>query len=104
MDESSLDEVQRQALGDGDKRPLDIEADLRQVARSSVTAAVAIPAGTAIERRMLAVKRPAGGVTPGEMDSLTGCVATVDIPADTAITARMLTRPPAAPSPRHPSQ
>lgn len=90
LDEASLDEQERQALGNGVKRTHDIELDVRAVARSSVTAAVTIAAGTTITREMLTIKRPGGGIAPGDIDSVVGAVAAADITADTTITADML--------------
>lgn len=78
------------AMGDGIKRPLPIEAEVRRVARSSVVSTEAIAAGATLTRSMLTVKRPGGGVAPAEIDNLPGRVAKVDIPADTVITAEML--------------
>jgi len=90
LDEASLDEHERQALGNGVKRTRDIELDVRAVARSSVTAAAAIAAGTTITLDMLTIKRPGGGIAPGEIDSVVGRVAAGDIPVDTTITPDML--------------
>lgn len=90
LDEASLADAERAALGDGTKAPRPIEQDVRRVARSSVTSAMAIPAGTAIERGMLTVKRPAGGIEPAQLDALVGRLAAVDIPADTTIVPGMI--------------
>jgi sialic acid synthase SpsE len=90
LDESALDECQRLALGDGVKTCREIEADVRRAARSSVTAAVGIPAGAKITRDMLTVKRPSGGIPPAQIDSLVGRMAAVDIHADTTIKPEML--------------
>ncbi len=90
LDEADLAEWELESLGNGVKRPRSIEADVRQVARSSVASAVAIPAGTTITAEMLTVKRPGGGMAPGEIESIPGRVAARDIPADTTLTADML--------------
>lgn len=90
FDEAALPAEQRAALGDGCKAPQAIELEVRRVARSSVTAAVDIAAGTRIERAMLTVKRPGGGLPPSQIDALPGRVAAVDIPADTTLFADML--------------
>lgn len=52
------------ALGDGHKRPVALEQDLRGIARRSLVAACDIPAGVRIERRMVTAKRPGIGLTP----------------------------------------
>ncbi len=90
LDETALDPQERDALGSGVKQVYPIEQDVRAVARSSVTAAAAIPAGTTITRAMLAVKRPGGGIAPGEIDSVVGRTAAVDIDEDTTLTPDML--------------
>jgi N-acetylneuraminate synthase/N,N'-diacetyllegionaminate synthase len=90
LNESALDEPHRQALGDGVKRVRPLEQDVRQAARSSVTSTVAIAKGTVITAAMLTVKRPAGGIGPGELDKVPGRKAAVDIPADATITEKML--------------
>ncbi|MFW6146635.1 MAG: N-acetylneuraminate synthase family protein [Planctomycetota bacterium] len=90
LDETTLDAHERGALGSGVKQVHPIEQDVRAVARSSVTAAATIPAGTTITREMLTVKRPGGGIAPGEIDAVVGRVAAVDIDEDTTLTADML--------------
>jgi N,N'-diacetyllegionaminate synthase len=78
------------ALGRGEKgvEPLEREAFL--YARRSVTSALAIPRGTAIEPRMLTYKRPGTGISPRFFNLVVGRVARVDIPADTTITWEMV--------------
>ncbi len=90
IDPSALEDWERDAMGDGIKAPREIEGDVRHVARSSVTALVAISVGTKIERDMLTVKRPGGGIPPGEIDNVAGRTAAAAIPADTTITPDML--------------
>ena len=76
------------ALGDGLKRgPSEAErVEMYGKARRSVVAACAIPAGTAITREMLTVKRPGFGVKPKFIDALVGRVARRDIDDDEVIT------------------
>jgi N,N'-diacetyllegionaminate synthase len=50
------------ALGDGVKRPAACEADTARVARRSLVAACAIPAGTVLEPLMVTALRPGGGI------------------------------------------
>ncbi|NQU76052.1 MAG: N-acetylneuraminate synthase family protein [Planctomycetes bacterium] len=90
LDLSELGEFELLAMGNGVKTPRPIEQDVRQVARSSVTAAEDISAGATIRRAMLTVKRPAGGIAPGEIDAIVGRIAAVDIPSDTTIRKEML--------------
>lgn len=63
-----------QALGDGRKRPMPCEQDVRQVARKSLVAAVDLPAGTLLERHHLDARRPAGGLPPWAVEELAGRV------------------------------
>ncbi len=53
-----------QALGDGRKRPMACEVDVREAARRSIVAVCDIPAGATIEARMLALRRPGTGLPP----------------------------------------
>jgi sialic acid synthase SpsE len=80
------------ALGDGVKRgPSDEEAvEMYTKARRSVVAACAIPAGTAVTRSMLTIKRPGFGIKPKFVDTLVGRTASVDIEEDDIITWDML--------------
>lgn len=52
------------ALGDGAKTPRASEIETRDVARKSLTAITAIPAGTAFDENNLGIKRPGTGVSP----------------------------------------
>lgn len=90
LDESQLDDVERRALGSEGKEPSEIERDVMRVARSSVTSTVFIPAGTTITREMLTVKRPGGGIPPGQLDAVVGRSAGEDIPPDTTLRPGML--------------
>lgn len=78
------------ALGTGALGFTEIEADVRRAARKSVVAAADIPAGTALTAELLTVKRPGGGIPPGELAALVGRRAVVDIAADTILTRDML--------------
>jgi N,N'-diacetyllegionaminate synthase len=60
------------AMGDGIKRPSARETATAELVRKSVVAETLIPAGTTIERSMLSVKRPAGGIPPAQIDQLVG--------------------------------
>ena len=60
------------ALGDGIKRPMPSELDTRAVARRSLVAARALPAGHRLTREDIAVKRPGSGIPPGELDNVVG--------------------------------
>lgn len=78
------------ALGDGIKRPAPCEMPNIVVARKSVVAARAIPAGKVVTRDDLTVKRPGHGVAPGDMDKVIGRRAARDLVPDEVITWDML--------------
>ncbi len=75
-----------QTLGTGQIGMSDVEAEVRAVARQSVVAAAAIPAGTVLTGEMLTVKRPGGGIPPERLESLIGRELTVDLVRDTMLT------------------
>jgi len=78
------------ALGDPDLRVLDVEREVRRVARSSVVAAAPIACGERIAREHLTIKRPGTGIAPAALEAVVGRVAAVDIPADSVIQWEML--------------
>ncbi len=78
------------ALGSGVLSMSALEADVRAAARKSVVARCNIPARTRLTGDMLAIKRPAGGITPDQLDALRGRCTAVDIAADTVLTWDML--------------
>jgi N,N'-diacetyllegionaminate synthase len=59
------------AIGRPEKTPVEAPEFIPQI-RRSVTAAVDIPAGTLLDRKMLAVKRPGTGLSPDTLESLVG--------------------------------
>ncbi len=79
------------ALGDGLKLgPAPEEMEMHEKARRSLIAARAIPRGTAIDRSMIAIKRPGFGIRPKFIDLVVGRVAKVDIVEDAVLTWDML--------------
>ncbi len=60
------------ALGTGEKTLTTGEASTQKVARRSLVAVSDLPAGTALERRHLAAKRPGTGISPMELDRVVG--------------------------------
>jgi N-acetylneuraminate synthase/N,N'-diacetyllegionaminate synthase len=86
---ASIRAVER-ALGDGVKRPTAGELENRAAVRKSVVARHVIPAGTVIEREMLAVKRPGTGLHPGLTEEIIGKRARVRIDEDTQVDWWML--------------
>jgi len=65
-------------------------AEMYRLARRSVVAACAIPAGASIRLEQLTVKRPGYGVAPKHIDLLVGRTARVDIAEDEVITWEMV--------------
>lgn len=79
------------ALGDGRKLgPAPEEMEFYEKARRSVHAAVDIPEGSVITRKMLTVKRPGYGIRPKHLPILLGRKAQRDIEADSWITWNMI--------------
>jgi N,N'-diacetyllegionaminate synthase len=74
------------ALGDGKKQPHEVELPNRDVVRRSLAAARPIAAGEEITAGHLISLRPAGGISPMEVDRVTGRVAAREISAGERIT------------------
>ena len=72
-------------LGDGVKEPRPEELDAARVARRSIVAACDIAGGARIEPSMLAYRRPATGIAPGDSARIVGRVARVPIAAGTLL-------------------
>ena len=60
------------ALGDGVKRPMADEEEIKKAARRSITAKVDIPEGVIITQEMLDIKRPGTGIEPRNLDIVIG--------------------------------
>lgn len=86
----SVREVTRM-LGDGVKAPHPSEIDTLAVARRSVVAARPMPAGHVLVRSDLAVRRPAGGLEPAELEALLGRTLRVPLTAGQALAWSQLT-------------
>jgi N,N'-diacetyllegionaminate synthase len=74
------------ALGDGKRRLTAGEKALKKVARRSLVARVAIPAGTVIKKDMIAIKRPGTGLSPRYLSDIIGKKAVKNIAAGQVIT------------------
>jgi N-acetylneuraminate synthase len=79
-----------QALGDGRKRPTLSERDTMAVARKSLVAACDLPAGTVIEEKHLASRRPGTGLPPTLKHFLVGRKTKCYIEAGTLLTLDMV--------------
>jgi sialic acid synthase SpsE len=73
-----------------DKDDLEPYGEMKQVFEKSVVATTAIPAGTVIERAMLAAKKPGTGIPARRLDEVVGRTARADIAADTVLTEDVL--------------
>lgn len=60
------------ALGDGRKVPSQEEQEVARVARRSLVAAKAIPSGTALTEKLVAIQRPGTGIAPKEFSRVMG--------------------------------
>ncbi|MBD3264489.1 MAG: N-acetylneuraminate synthase [Candidatus Omnitrophica bacterium] len=63
-------------LGSGKKIPTESEKKIRYIVRKSIVACCDIPKDTKITGRMLSIKRPGTGISPGHMDSIIGKTVT----------------------------
>ena len=70
------------ALGDGIKRCMDSERNVRDVARKSIVAGRGIPKGAVLGPDDLLCKRPGTGIPPYEMEKIIGLAAARDIAED----------------------
>jgi len=73
------------ALGDGIKRPVPEEEEIKKVARRSIVAKVNIPKGTVITRDMITFKRPGTGLSPKYYGEIIGRKTRRDVKADELI-------------------
>lgn len=74
------------ALGDGVKRPLPHEQEMRAKMRRSIVLTRPLPAETVLQGDMLAVKRPGTGIQPKHLAALEGKRLTRDVAADEPLT------------------
>jgi N,N'-diacetyllegionaminate synthase len=73
------------SLGDGRKKPCDIEEESRLLARRSIVASVDIRANESIAPWMLSYKRPGSGIEPRNWEKLVGMIARRNIGRDTIL-------------------
>ena len=73
------------ALGEGRKRPVAGEIEMRLAFRRSIVASKDVVEGTVVTADMLTFKRPGSGISPANLDWVVGRTAKVTIPADTLI-------------------
>ncbi len=75
--------------GNGKLKCLETESAARKNARRSIVSACDIKKGSVIIKDMLTFKRPGTGISPGRIDSITGCMAACDIKEDTILQENM---------------
>lgn len=68
------------------KRLLDVELDVREVSRQSLTTSRAISRGETIQREDLTIKRPGAGLEPHLMDAIIGRTLCRNVDADVPLT------------------
>ena len=78
-----------QIIGTDKKEIQESEIPVRQSARRSLVAQINIPAGTPLERKMLACKRPGTGISPTDLDRVLGKPTKVDISAEQVLAWEM---------------
>ena len=64
--------------------------EMKRVFEKSVVTVDNIPAGSRIEREMLAAKKPGTGIPAARIDDVVGRTARIDLPADTVVTEDVL--------------
>lgn len=69
-----------------DKDDLEPFEEMKRVFEKSVVTVADVPAGTTIERAMLAAKKPGTGIPAARLDDVVGRTAARDLPADTVVT------------------
>lgn len=78
------------ALGDGLKKIVGKEEDVKKAARKSIVANVDIPCGSFITEEMLTIKRPGTGMPPKFLNYLIGKKAKTNISKNTVIEMSMI--------------
>ncbi|MFW9777503.1 MAG: N-acetylneuraminate synthase [Candidatus Heimdallarchaeota archaeon] len=78
------------ALGDGIKKPAEIEIGLKSIVQRSIVAKADISVGKILEENMLDVKRPGTGIAPKFLDDIIGKRSKTQIKKDQLITWEMI--------------
>jgi N-acetylneuraminate synthase len=73
-----------------DKDDLEGLREMKRVFEKSVVTVAEIPAGSRIERSMLAAKKPGTGIPAARLDEIVGRTAKIDLAADTVVTEEAL--------------
>jgi N-acetylneuraminate synthase len=83
-------EIEAMLASPVDKDDLGPYAEMKLVFEKSVVSVAAIPAGTPIERGMLAAKKPGTGIPAARLEEVVGRVARADIAEDTVLTEDLI--------------
>ena len=86
---TSIRDIER-SMGDGIKKPHELELENYEKGRRSIIAAQDISKGTQITRNMLIIKRPSYGIKPKFLGLVIGRTAKIDIEYDQWITWDMI--------------
>ena len=78
--------IANSVLGDGVKRAMPCEVENLSLIRKSLVASGHLAKGTRLERQMLEIKRPEGGISPVDIDKIIGMTLQVDLEPDQPIT------------------
>jgi sialic acid synthase SpsE len=78
--------LSRQALGDGEKRPVACEMQNLPLIRRGLVANGALKKGWKLDRSMIEIKRPADGIAPRDLDRAVGRELARDLKDDEPIT------------------
>jgi N,N'-diacetyllegionaminate synthase len=78
------------ALGNGEKKPMPVEAEIARIARKSLFAACDIAVGEVLSASMIAVRRPGHGMPPTALGTVIGRRTTQAIPAGTPLREDLL--------------
>lgn len=78
--------IAHQALGSPLKQPSPCELPNLSLIRKSLVAAANLYKGAQLTREMIELKRPQGGIEPGDMEKVIGLTLKNDIPEDAPIT------------------
>jgi len=96
LDEEGLAEYVRLAhrawtmRGPIEKKVSDVERDVREVSRQSLTATRDLPAGHTLAQADLTIKRPGTGLSPARMEEIIGRTLACAIEADMPLTGKHL--------------
>ena len=82
--------IANSVTGDGIKRPMPCEIENLPLIRKSLVASTRLAKGTRLERSMIEIKRPEGGIAPFDMDKVLGLTLKVDLEPDQPISWAVL--------------